>query len=210
MAFSPFPPGNRDGFPPPGSRQRIGQGGPRRVRSGLARSRIRIDWLGRDGEDPEGCGSPGDDRRGLHRAPRGLGRPCEDAPPENLRRHPRAAQRLAYYKVANLRYGENTYQKAAVYHEPLPFTATATAEKLQGKELSYNNLIDLDAALRLATEFERPAAVVIKHTNPSGVALASTPAEAYSLARAGDPISAPGGFVGTNHTVDLATALAFE
>src|SRR2546428_3146769 len=68
---------------------------------------------------------------------------------------------LAYDKVGDLRYGENPYQKAALYHEPFPFAATATAEKLQGKELSYNNLIDLDAALRLATEFDRPAAVVI-------------------------------------------------
>src|SRR6266581_2773179 len=120
------------------------------------------------------------------------------------------ALRLAYDKVADLRYGENPYQKAALYHEPFPFAATATAEKLQGKELSYNNLIDLDAALRLATEFERPAAVVIKHTNPSGVALASTLAEAYSLAHAADPISAYGGVVGLNRPVDLATAKAMK
>src|SRR5438132_674371 len=106
------------------------------------------------------------------------------------------ALRLAYDKVADLRYGENPYQKAALYHEPFPFAATATAEKLQGKELSYNNLIDLDAALRLATEFERPAAVVIKHTNPSGVALASTLDAAYSSAHGADPISAYGGVVG--------------
>src|SRR5467141_945932 len=120
------------------------------------------------------------------------------------------ALRLAYDKVAALRYGENPYQKAALYREPFPFAATATAEKLQGKELSYNNLIDLDAALRLATEFERPAAVVIKHTNPSGVALASTLAEAYSLAHAADPISAYGGVVGSNRPVDLATAKAMN
>jgi len=120
------------------------------------------------------------------------------------------ALRLAYDKVADLRYGENPYQKAALYHEPFPFAATATAEKLQGKELSYNNLIDLDAALRLATEFERPAAVVIKHTNPSGVALASTLAEAYSLAHAADPISAYGGVVGLNRPVDLVTAKAMK
>src|SRR5438132_166236 len=66
------------------------------------------------------------------------------------------ALRLAYDKVTDLRYGENPYQRAALYREPFPFAATATAEKLQGKELSYNNLIDLDAALRVATEFERP------------------------------------------------------
>jgi len=120
------------------------------------------------------------------------------------------ALRLAYDKVTDLRYGENPYQKAALYHEPFPFAATATAEKLQGKELSYNNLIDLDAALRLATEFDRPAAVVIKHTNPSGVALASSLAEAYSSAHAADPISAYGGVVGLNRPVDLATAKAMK
>src|SRR5213594_2807805 len=120
------------------------------------------------------------------------------------------ALRLAYDKVTDLRYGENPYQKAALYREPFPFAATATAEKLQGKELSYNNLIDLDAALRLATEFERPAAVVIKHTNPSGVALAATLAEAYTSAHAADPISAYGGVVGLNRPVDLATAKAMK
>src|SRR5256712_5901625 len=116
------------------------------------------------------------------------------------------AVRRACDKVTDLRYGENPYQKAAWYREPFPFAATATAEKLQGKELSYNNLIDLDAALRLATEFERPAAVVIKHTNPSGVALAATLAEAYSLAHAADPISAYGGVVGLNRPIGLPTA----
>src|SRR5881628_967700 len=120
------------------------------------------------------------------------------------------ALRLAYDKVTDLRYGENPYQKAALYREPFPFAATASAEKLQGKELSYNNLIDLDAALRLATEFERPAAVVIKHTNPSGVALAATLAEAYTSAHAADPISAYGGVVGLNRPVDLATAKAMK
>src|SRR2546428_729782 len=113
------------------------------------------------------------------------------------------ALRLAYDKVADLRYGENPYKKAALYQEPFPFAATATAEKLQGKELSYNNLIDLDAALRLATEFERPAAVVIKHTNPSGVALAATLAEAYTSAHAADPTSAYGGVVGLTRPVGI-------
>src|SRR2546421_89338 len=70
------------------------------------------------------------------------------------------ALRLAYDKIADLRYGENPYQQAALYREPYRFAATATAERLQGRELSYNNLIDLDAALRVSTEFERPAAVV--------------------------------------------------
>jgi len=120
------------------------------------------------------------------------------------------ALRLAYDKIADLRYGENPYQKAALYREPYRFAATATAERLQGRELSYNNLIDLDAALRVATEFERPAAVVIKHTNPSGVALGTNLAQAYEAAHAADPISAYGGVVGVNRTIDLATAKAMR
>src|SRR3989442_8659240 len=120
------------------------------------------------------------------------------------------ALRIAYDKIGDLRYGENPYQKAALYREPFPSAATATADKLQGKELSYNNLIDLDAALRIATEFERPAAVVIKHTNPSGVALATTLVEAYRASHAADPVSAYGGVVGLNRSVDLATAKAMR
>src|SRR5881628_250388 len=120
------------------------------------------------------------------------------------------ALRLAYDKVADLRYGENPYQKAALYHEPFPFAATATAEKLQGKELSYNNLIDLDAALRIALEFDRPAAVVVKHTNPCGVAISGSLPAAYKAAHSADPISAYGGVVGLNRDVDLATAKAMR
>src|SRR6266581_1298518 len=120
------------------------------------------------------------------------------------------ALRLAYDKIADLRYGENPYQKAALYAEPFPYAATATAERLQGKDLSYNNLIDLDAALRVATEFERPAAVIIKHTNPAGVALGPDLAGAYAAAHACDPISAYGGVVGLNRTVDLQTAKAMR
>src|SRR2546421_1271140 len=120
------------------------------------------------------------------------------------------ALRLAYDKIADLRYGENPYQQAALYREPYRFAATATAERLQGRELSYNNLIDLDAALRVSTEFEGPAAVVIKHTNPSGVAIGTALAHAYEAAHAADPISAYGGVVGVNRTIDLATAKAMK
>ncbi len=120
------------------------------------------------------------------------------------------AVRLAYDKAMDLRYGENPYQKAALYLEPTSLASAATAEKLQGKELSYNNLVDLDSALRIALEFERPAAVVIKHTNPCGVALANSLAQAYQAAHAADPISAYGGVVGLNRTVDLATAKAMK
>jgi len=120
------------------------------------------------------------------------------------------AVRLAYDKAMDLRYGENPYQKAALYLEPTSLASAATAEKLQGKELSYNNLVDLDAALRVGLEFERPAAVVIKHTNPCGVAVANSLAQAYQAAHAADPVSAYGGVVGLNRTVDLATARAMK
>lgn len=120
------------------------------------------------------------------------------------------ALRLAYDKVADLRYGENPYQKAALYREPFPFAATANAEKLQGKDLSYNNLLDLDAALRIASEFDRPSAVIIKHTNPCAVAVAGRLAEAYGAAHLADPISAYGGVVGLNRTVDIGTASAMK
>ena len=120
------------------------------------------------------------------------------------------AVRLAYDKITDLRYGENPYQKAALYREPYPYAATATAEKLQGKELSYNNLIDLDAALRVVTEFDRPAAVVIKHTNPSGAAVGLVLSEAYMAAQASDPISSYGGVVGLNRSVDVPTAKAMK
>ena len=118
------------------------------------------------------------------------------------------ALRLAYDKIADLRYGENPYQRAALYREPFASAATATADRLNGRELSYNNLIDLDAALRVATEFERPAAVVIKHTNPSGVALGDSVGDAYRKAHDSDPVSAYGGVVGANRPIDLKTAKA--
>ena len=118
--------------------------------------------------------------------------------------------RLAFDKAADLRYGENPYQKAALYREPTAFASAANAERLQGKELSYNNLVDLDSALRVALAFERPAAVVIKHTNPCGVALGASLADAYKAAHAADPISAYGGIVGLNRAVDPATAKAIR
>jgi phosphoribosylaminoimidazolecarboxamide formyltransferase / IMP cyclohydrolase len=110
-------------------------------------------------------------------------------------------------KVRDLRYGENPHQQAAWYAEPgaLGFGSVTIH---QGKELSYTNLLDLDAAVRLALEFTEPAAVVIKHTNPSGVATGSGPSEAYVRARDADPLSAFGGIVGLNRTLDVATARA--
>src|SRR2546426_11937001 len=118
--------------------------------------------------------------------------------------------RLALPKGTDLRYGENPYQKAALYREPLATASAGGAERLNGKELSYNNLIDLDAALRITLEFERPAAVVVKHTNPCGVAMSGSLPAAYKAAHAADPISAYGGGVGLNRDVDLATAKAMR
>jgi phosphoribosylaminoimidazolecarboxamide formyltransferase/IMP cyclohydrolase len=116
------------------------------------------------------------------------------------------ALRLAYDRIADLRYGENPYQKAALYGEPHPHASTAGADRLSGGDLSYNNLLDLDAALRVVAEFDGPAAAVIKHTNPSGVATDEDLAAAYAAAHAADPVSAYGGVVGLNRSVDLATA----
>jgi phosphoribosylaminoimidazolecarboxamide formyltransferase/IMP cyclohydrolase len=115
---------------------------------------------------------------------------------------------LEYERVAELRYGENPHQKAAVYHtcarnlEP----CVVTAEQLSGKELSYNNLMDLDAALAIVRDFPEPAAAVIKHATPCGVASAPTPAKAYERALACDPVSAFGSIIALNRTVDMETA----
>jgi phosphoribosylaminoimidazolecarboxamide formyltransferase/IMP cyclohydrolase len=106
-------------------------------------------------------------------------------------------------KLQELRYGENPHQAAALYKWGY---GLAEGRKLQGKELSFNNLVDLDAAWSLVREFEEPTAVVIKHTNPCGVASADSISEAYRLARDCDPLSAYGGIVGLNRKVDAKTA----
>ena len=105
-----------------------------------------------------------------------------------------------------LRYGENPHQPAALYADgALGFGG---AEVVQGKALSFTNLLDLDAAARLMLEFDEPAAVVIKHMNPCGVATAATLSDAYVMARDVDPLSAFGGIVGVNRVVDKETATA--
>ena len=106
----------------------------------------------------------------------------------------------------DLRYGENPHQKAAWV--PFPSEGGRDWKVHQGKELSYTNLLDLDAALRIALEFSEPAAVVIKHTNPCGVATGATSEEAYVRARDADALSAFGGIVGLNRQIDAATAKA--
>ena len=111
-----------------------------------------------------------------------------------------------------LRYGENPHQQAACYRQPQPPArpSVAFATVLQGKELSYNNLVDLESALETALEFNDPACVVIKHSNPCGAATAADCLSAYDLARACDPVSAFGGVVAFNRAVDgpLAARLA--
>ncbi len=110
-------------------------------------------------------------------------------------------------KMRDLRYGENPHQAAAWY---VPETASASdlPSVLQGKELSYTNLLDLDSAARIVGEFTEAAAVVIKHTNPCGAATGSSLAEAYTRARDADPLSAYGGIVGCNRAIDEDTARA--
>jgi len=107
-------------------------------------------------------------------------------------------------RALDLRYGENPHQKAALYSSRLG--GIAGAEQLQGKELSYNNLVDLDAAWQLIREFSQPAAAVIKHTNPCGCAEASTLAESYRKAFEADPVSAFGGVLAFNRALDRETA----
>ncbi len=115
---------------------------------------------------------------------------------------------LHFERRALLRYGENPHQKAAFYVEPDNRGANvAGAEILHGKELSYNNILDLDSALNLVREFRGPAAVVIKHNNPCGAAVGDTLAEAFARAYEGDPLSAYGGILGFNRPMDEATAM---
>ncbi|GIV11452.1 MAG: bifunctional purine biosynthesis protein PurH [Fimbriimonadales bacterium] len=111
--------------------------------------------------------------------------------------------------VQRLRYGENPHQQAAFYAERFaPASSIATAQQLWGKELSYNNLLDADAALELVREFEQPACAIIKHTNPCGVALGATLTEAFLSAFEADPVSAFGGIIACNRPIDRATAEA--
>ena len=111
-------------------------------------------------------------------------------------------------KIRDLRYGENPHQKAAWYGESRGGSGFSNVEILQGKELSYTNLLDLDAAARVAMEFSEPAAVVVKHTNPCGVATGASPADAYVRAREADSLAAFGGIVALNRPLDVATAEA--
>jgi phosphoribosylaminoimidazolecarboxamide formyltransferase/IMP cyclohydrolase len=119
--------------------------------------------------------------------------------------------RLTAQKVQELRYGENPQQKAAFYVNSETWGGTlASGKQIQGKELSYNNWVDMDAAWKIVREFESCAATIIKHTNPCGVALGKTPLEAYESALAADPVSAFGGIIAFNRVVDTICAKALK
>ena len=113
--------------------------------------------------------------------------------------------RLSFQKTMDLRYGENPHQKAAMYTDGSG-AGVANARQLQGKELSYNNIVDLQAAWDLAQEFDEPICAIIKHTNPCGTATGKTLAEAYVRALECDPVSAFGGVIGVNRPIDAAAA----
>ncbi|HEY8497456.1 MAG TPA: bifunctional phosphoribosylaminoimidazolecarboxamide formyltransferase/IMP cyclohydrolase [Limnochordales bacterium] len=115
--------------------------------------------------------------------------------------------RLPLVLAQGLRYGENPHQAAAFYVEsPPPPGTIAAAEQLQGKELSFNNIQDAHAALEMVREFDRPAVAAVKHTNPCGLALADTVADAFARARDADPVSIFGGIVAANRVIDGAAA----
>jgi phosphoribosylaminoimidazolecarboxamide formyltransferase/IMP cyclohydrolase len=133
-----------------------------------------------------------------------------DAPEPNLPAAPDAASlpttlRINLPLAQPLRYGENPHQRAALYADGTG-QGIAGARQLQGKELSFNNLVDLDACWELVQEFDEPAAIIMKHTNPCGAATGATILEAYTKALACDPVSAFGGVIGINREVDAAAA----
>ena len=114
-----------------------------------------------------------------------------------------------FQKVQDLRYGENSHQQSAFYVEKNAASGSiATAEQLQGKELSYNNIADTDAALECVKQFDEPACVIVKHANPCGVAVAESIRAAYDLAFATDTESAFGGIIAFNRELDAETAAA--
>jgi phosphoribosylaminoimidazolecarboxamide formyltransferase/IMP cyclohydrolase len=113
---------------------------------------------------------------------------------------------LSFEKLFDLRYGENPHQKASFYKENMKTSGLINLKQIQGKELSFNNLLDLDSAFSLVKEFEKPCAVIVKHNNPCGVAEDKTLDKAYLNAFRCDPLSAFGGIVALNRKMDLKTA----
>lgn len=131
-----------------------------------------------------------------------LYRQCSDRLPSDLS--------LAYHKIYDLRYGENPHQTGALYSLDGEIGGIPGATLRHGRELSFNNLLDADAAWRVVNDFEQQTAVVIKHTNPCGLASNPHMAEAYRRAYQGDTVSAYGGIVGFNRVVDLETTEAMK
>ena len=132
--------------------------------------------------------------------------PDAGAPSPKPPAYPRTLS-LPLVKVQDLRYGENPHQTAALYREPGAPAGVAGATQLGGKELSFNNLLDLEAAWAAARDFAgRPFAVIVKHNNPCGAGMGSDPANAFELALAGDPVSAFGGVIGSSRIVTPALA----
>jgi len=118
---------------------------------------------------------------------------------------------LNYRKTMDLRYGENPHQRAALYVDPaVGGRGLASARQLQGKELSFNNLVDLEASWRLVKEFDEPTTVIVKHTNPCGVGSAATLREGYQRALDVDPVSAFGSVIALNRPLDAETAAAMS
>jgi phosphoribosylaminoimidazolecarboxamide formyltransferase/IMP cyclohydrolase len=118
---------------------------------------------------------------------------------------------LVVEKKADLRYGENPHQLGAFYADPAQFrTSISRARQIAGKDLSFNNLLDLDAAWAIASDFKTPAVTIVKHGNPCGLASVVDLAEAFRLALEGDSVSAYGGIIGANRVVDEATARAIR
>jgi len=115
---------------------------------------------------------------------------------------------LVYEKIQPLRYGENPQQQAAFYREKnVTGSGVANAHQLHGKELSFNNIVDVEAAYSIVAEFDKPAATIIKHTNPCGTGVGKDLSEAYTKAYEADPLSAYGGIVALNREVDVVTAV---
>lgn len=128
----------------------------------------------------------------------GIGEGAEQFPP---------TMELSLKRVQVLRYGENPHQQAAFYRDPaVTGPCVGNAVQLAGKELSYNNILDINAAFELVREFIEPAAVIVKHNNPCGCAVAAQLADAYLKALEGDPVSAYGGIIALNRVVDAPTA----
>ena len=156
-----------------------------------------------ESEDIDVLSEPGVVETGLLSSPDV--RPIAIAPGSEMSRDLPSSVTIELAKVADLRYGENPHQKAALYDTSEP-GGIAKVEQLHGKEMSFNNYVDAEAAWNLVQDFDELAVAIIKHTNPSGVGIGQNNEEAYRRALSTDPVSAFGGIVAFNHTVDAVVA----